>query len=256
MNLANIIRGLLNLERKIDVKYLPSQGLFYNDDFGISIKRADSNDIKEYEEGYIKDDLGIVINKLKKIVEKNTKFSSEYNFNDVKSIDIIFLFLEIVRFTKGKALQLKYFNDETGNEEDIEFSSSYFNYFKPDIELSSNYDNELKEFNIDGYKFSLPSIGVENCLTNYLMSKSNTENASAYNDYNYDFLFFLSGKRKITFDEIDNLIHIFNFDMDITEQKKVRKIIKMFQPLQKYSLKKEGKVIELNSKINLEKIWK
>jgi hypothetical protein len=256
MNLANIIRGLLNLERKIDIKYLPSQGLFYKDDFYISIKRADSDDIKEYEEGYIKDDIGIVINKLKKLVEKNTRFSLDYNFNDVKSIDIIFLFLEIVRFTKGKALQLKYFNDETGEEDNIEFSASFFNYFIIDDDLLSRYDNNLKEFNINDYKFSLPSIGVENCLTSYLIGKSNTENSSAYNDYNYDFLFFLSGKRKLTFDEIDNLIHIFNFDMDIDEQKKVRKIIKMFQPLQKYSLRKKGKVIELNSKINLEKIWK
>lgn len=256
MNLTNIIRGLLNLERKIDIKYLPSQGLFYKDDFDISIKRADSDDIKEYEEGYIKDDIAIVINKLKKIVEKNTRFSLEYNFDDVKSIDIIFLFLEIVRFTKGKALKLKYFNDETGVEDNIEFSTSFFNYFIIDDYLLSKYDNKLKEFNINDYKFSLPSIGVENCLTNYLISKSNIENASAYNDYNYDFLFFLSGKKKLTFDEIDNLIHIFNFDMDITEQKKVRKIIKMFQQLLKYSLIKEGKVIELKSKINLEKIWK
>ena len=30
----------------------------------------------------------------------------------------------------------------------------------------------------------------------------------------------------------------------------------MFQPIQRYSLKRGNKVIEINSKIDLEKIWK
>jgi hypothetical protein len=36
--------------------------------------------------------------------------------NDLKSIDIVFLFLEVVRFTKGKAVSLTYFDDEKGQE--------------------------------------------------------------------------------------------------------------------------------------------
>ena len=95
MNLVNLLKGLLNLQKKVDIKSLPSQGLFYNNDFEIIIKKADVGDIIEYEHDYIKDDLGLVITKLKKIVEKNTTFSSGYNFNDIKSIDVVFIFLEI-----------------------------------------------------------------------------------------------------------------------------------------------------------------
>ena len=38
MNLLNLVKNLLNLQKKIDKKELPSQGLFYKDDFEIIIK--------------------------------------------------------------------------------------------------------------------------------------------------------------------------------------------------------------------------
>ena len=133
MNLTNLLKGLLNLQKKINVKSLPSQGLFYNNDFEISIKKANVEDIIEYEHKYEKDDLGLIINKLKKIVEKNAIFSEGYQFTDLKSIDIVFLFLEIVKFTKGKAVSLSYFDEEVGAENVIEFSSNHFNYFKCEV---------------------------------------------------------------------------------------------------------------------------
>ena len=256
MNLVNVLKGLLNLQRKVDVKSLPSQGLFYGDDFEITIKKADIEDIIEYEHNYIKDDLGLVITKLKKIVEKNAIFSTGYSFNDLKSIDIVFLFLEVVRFTKGKAVSLTYFDDEKGQEINIEFSSNYFNYFRIDNDVMKNYNTETKEFTIEDFKFTLPSIGVENCLTNYLISKSDDSDVEKYTNYNYDFIYFLGNKKSITFNEIDNLIQIFNYDIEESDSKKIRKVIKMFQPIQKYSLKKGDKIIEINSKIDLEKIWK
>ena len=256
MNLVNLLKGLLNLQKKVNVKFLPSQGLFYNDDFEISIKKADVGDIIEYEHDYIKDDLGLVITKLKKVVEKNTIFSTGYSFNNLKSIDIVFLFLEIVRFTKGKAVSLTYFDDEKGKEMNIEFSSNYFNYFKIDDDVMKNYNSETKEFTIEDFKFTLPSIGIENCLTNYLISKSDDSDMYKYSNYNYDFIYFLGNKKDITFNEIDNIIQIFNYDIEESDSKKIRKVIKIFQAIQKYSLKRNGKVININSKIDLEKIWK
>ena len=256
MNLVNLLKGLLNLQKKVDIKSLPSQGLFYNNDFEIIIKKADVGDIIEYEHDYIKDDLGLVITKLKKIVEKNTTFSSGYNFNDIKSIDVVFIFLEIVRFTKGKAVNLTYFDDELGEEKIIEFSSNYFNYFRLSEEVMEHYNKDSKEFIIEDFKFSLPSIGVENCVTNYLIDKSDDYDVAKYNEFNYDFIFFLGNKRSVNFNEIDNLIQIFNYDIEESDSRKVRKVIKMFQPIQKYSLKRGNKIIEINSKIDLEKIWK
>jgi hypothetical protein len=118
------------------------------------------------------------------------------------------------------------------------------------------YDVENKQFVIDGYKYSLPSIGVENSLTNFLIDKSNDRNSTIYNNYNYDFTYFLNGKSSLTFQEIENLIQIFNFDLDKDEILKVKNIVDKFTPLQKYSLIRNGKVIDINSKIDLENIWK
>lgn len=256
MSLINLIKGLLNLQRRLDKKTLPSQGLFYKDDFEIWIKKADVADIIEYEHNYIKDDVGVVINKIKMIVEKNIILSSGFSFNDIKSIDIVFLFLEIVKFTKGESIRINYFNDEMGKEDIIEFDSNHFNYFIIDDRIMKFYDKENKLFNIDGYKYTIPTIGVENCLTNFLISKSYDPDAIKYNGFSYDFTYFLGDKNVITFSEIDNLIQIFNYDMEDSERRKVRNIIKTFSPIQKYSLKRNGRVIDINSKIDLEKIWK
>lgn len=256
MNLSNLIKGILNLQKKLDKKILPSQGLFYKDDFEIFIKKADISDIIEYEHGYIKDDVSIVINKIKLIVEKNTYFSQDYSFNDIKSIDIIFIFLEIVRFTKGESIKIKYFNEDSGREDFIEFGSNHFNYFTIDDDIMKYYNSIEKTFEIDGYKYTIPTIGIENSLTNYLISKSYDQDALKYNKLSYDFTYFLGTKNHLSFSEIDNLIQIFNFDMDESEKIKVKKIIKKFLPIQKYSLKRGDKIIDMNSKIDLEKIWR
>ena len=96
MSLSNILKGILNLQKKINVKTLPSQGIFYKDDFELWIKKADVEDIIEYEYEYEKENLGLVISRVKKIVEKNAITSNGYSFNDIKSVDVVFLFLEIV----------------------------------------------------------------------------------------------------------------------------------------------------------------
>jgi len=128
--LSNIISSLLTRPQKINLSQLPSQGLFYKKDFEISIKKAKPVDIEKYEQNFIKEDLGIVIRKVKKIVEENSILSTNYKFEDLKSIDVVFLFLEIVRFTKGKPVIVKYFDEVTQSEKKIEFSPKNFNYYK------------------------------------------------------------------------------------------------------------------------------
>ena len=93
MNLLNLVKNLLNIQKKVEKRFLPSQGLFYKDDFEISIRKAEQNDINEYEVDFIKDNLGLIIYKVKKIVEKNIVLTKEYTFEDIKSIDVVFLFL-------------------------------------------------------------------------------------------------------------------------------------------------------------------
>jgi hypothetical protein len=254
--MIDFFRELFVKRIKLDTKILPSQGLFYKKDFEINIKKASKEDILDYEKNYVKDDIGTVIYLIKKIVEKNIKLSGGYVYEDIKSIDIIFIFLEIVKITKGKPINLLYFDKETDSEGKIEFGSKYFNYFQFTNKLLQNYSNEDRSFTINGYKYTLPSIGVENSLTNFLIVKSNEEDAFNYNNYTYDFTYFVGDKNNLKFKEIENLIQIFNFDMDKDEMKKMKEVIKTFLPLQRYSLKKDGRIVEMNSKINLEKIWK
>lgn len=254
MNLISLFKKLFKIQKKLDTNKLPSLGIFYKDDFKVYIKKVDVQDIIEYEYKYDKGNLGSIIYKLKSIVEKNSAFSKGYTFNDIKSIDLVFIFLEIVIFSKGVPIRLNYIDD--GSEKEIEFTSTYFNYFKLSNYLKKIYDNENRQFIIKDYKYTLPSIGIENCLINYLISKSNDPNVDRFNKYRYDFTHFLGDKKSISFKEIDNLIQIFNFDMEESEIEKVRNIVKIFQPMQIYSLIRDNKVIEINSKIDLEKIWK
>jgi len=256
MSLISIIKGILNLQKKIEVKKLPSQGIFYQDDFEISIKKADIEDVIEYEHKYDREDLSSVIQRFKKIVEKNVILSKGYTYSDIKSIDIVFLFLEIVKFTNSKPVTLYYFNDLKGTEEQIEFETNTFNYFNLDESIKNSYNKNTKELIIDGYKYSVPCIGVENSLTQFLVHKSQDPDSEVYNDYSYDFLYFLGHKSNLSFEEIENLIQIFNFDMDESDQRKIRKIVKDLSVIGKYSLKKDSQVIDVTAKIDLGAIWK
>lgn len=242
--------------KKIDIKKLPSQGFFYPEGFEISIRKATPESIEEYEKGYDPEDLGMILSKLKNIVSENIIMPSGYTFSHIKSIDVVFIFLEIVALTKKKPVQLEYYNDELGMLDKIDFSERSFNYFEFDEETMKGWIPEERCFQISGYKFTLPSIGVENSLTNYLIAKSSDPDALRYNDYSYSFTYFLGNREFVTFDEIDNLIEIFNSDLDDEETEKVESIVAAFQPLQRYSLVKNSRVIEMSSKINLQEIWK
>jgi hypothetical protein len=253
MSLCDILEGFKNKSKPIDVKTLPSMGLFYNDDFEIKIKKASAEDIKKYENEFDKEDLGLIISKIKIIVENKTLFSTNYKFDDLKSIDVVFLFIEIVKYTKGKEISIDYLDEESHTLKKINFNSETFNYFKPDDDLLKNYDSKNKLFKIDDYLFSLPSIGIENSISYFLIESNNP---NKYTNLNFNFSYFLDKKEFLTFEEIENLIEIFNFDLSDDEKAKIENIIKKFKPLQRYSLIKNGKEIDINSKMDLEFIWK
>jgi len=253
--IIEFFRRLFVRKKKIDIKLLPSQGLFYKEDFEVTIRPASKKDIEDYEKNYVRDDVGVVIYYIKKVVERNITLSKGYKYEDLKSIDVIFIFLEIVKLTKGRAINLVFFDKEKDKNEKIEFGTKNFNYFQLG-DLVNYYDYKNRCFVVDGYKYTLPSIGVENSLTNFLIIKSAEENSGVYNTYFYDFTHFVGHKNHLKYSEIENLLQIFNFDMESEEVVKIKRIITMFAPIQRYSLVKDGRVIEMTSKINLEKIWK
>jgi hypothetical protein len=254
MNLVDLVRSVLKLEKRINLNELPSQGLFYKNDFSITIKRASTLDIEEYEKNFNSEDIPKTINKIKKIVKNNTHLFKNYTFNDFKSIDIIYIFFEIVKFTKGRTIDFTYTNNQNESVL-INFSPIFFNYYDFS-DLMKYYDKDRKCFKIDGYLYNLPTIGVEDSLIKYLLNRINTPDSDKYSTYFFDFTHFLLDKNTLTDGEIDNLIHIFNFDIEPNELNKVKKIVSIFSPLQKYTLIDKGEIVDINSKIDLMVIFK
>ena len=254
MKIVQFFKNLFVKAKRLDLKILPSQGYFYDDDFSISIKKAKLEDINEYEVDFIRDDLSLILRKVKRVVKKNVLITDGYNFEYIKSIDIIFIFFEIVKLTKNKKIDINYF-DEYGSELKVDFSTKSFNYYNFD-NIVSNWNKKTKEFLVNGYKYSLPSMGVENSLTQFLINKSYEDGSEKYNEYKYSFVYFVGNKEYLTTDEIENLIQIFNYDLDSDEVEKIENIIKVFSSLQRYTLKKGDKIIEITSRINLQTIWK
>ena len=255
MNLVELIRGLVTHQKKLNVKHLPSQGLFYPEDLELSIKKADVSDIIEYEQNYDSENVYLVIENIKRVVKKNVSLNKEYTYDIIKSVDIVYIFLEIVKWTQNKEIKIPYFDDVSGKVEFVDFGSATFNYFDYD-QFQENYDSKTREIVINDYRVSLPSIGVEDSLTKFLVSKTNSPKSERYNDYSYDFLYFLGNKNRLSFDEIDNLILIFNEDLDQNELNKIKKIVEKFVDVIGYSIKKDGRLIEIKSKIDLANIWK
>jgi hypothetical protein len=253
MYIIDKLKNIFTTTKKINIEKIPTQGIFYPKDFEISIKKASAEDILEYESTYNKDNIHSIISSIKKITSKNIILNKNYKFEDVKSVDILFLLMEIVKFTYNKKIELSYFNDTTGYSNFIEFSSKNFDYF----DFSKyNYDDSSREILIDDYKFSLPSIGIENCLTNFLSTKSNDVDYMKWNNYNYDFLFFVNNKNNLNYSEIENLVTIFNYELDEVEKNKIKNIINIFKDIVAYKLKVDNKEVNISNKLNLQNIWK
>jgi hypothetical protein len=256
MELAQFSQKFFGNEKVIKLKTLPSLGLFYQDDFSMKIRKASIQDIEMYESNFIKDDISMVIAKIKTVVINNITFQKGYNFGDIRSIDIVFIFIEIVRLTIGKKIGFDYIDEDTIESKYIEFSHKNFNYINLSNDTMSMYNNKDKCFEINDYIYSLPTIGVETSLSKFLLKKEINGESHKYSDLFYDFTHFLKDKRNLSYDEVDNLVKIFNEDIEHKEIIKMMEILNVFKDFNKYSLIKDGKEVGVNARIDLENIWK
>jgi len=253
MKFLNKLKIFFTKKREININELPSQGIFYKSDFKIFIKKATMADIIEYEHNFISD-VNSSVSRIKKIIQKNVILSSGYTFFDIKSTDIIFIFLEIVRLTTGKEINVKYENGVGGFGE-IDFCSKNFKYF--DISKYMDiFDRDKRQFVIDGYGFSIPSIGIENDLVSFIMSR-NAADVEKYNEINYNFMYFLGDRNRLEHNEIENLIEIFNYEVDDADKDIVSNIVNTFSGFVRYDLVSptDNKVASIG-KLDLMKIWK
>lgn len=248
----NILTGILKEKKLIKKENLPSRGYFYEDDFEVYIHKASLSNIKDYNENF-EENISSIINSIKKITRKNTSYSKDYTFDYIKSIDMIFIFMEIVKFTNKKEINIEYFSKEDNKDKTISFGPDTFNYFNPSKELLEKYDNKNKCFNIEGFSCSTPSIGVENSLVDFLLTKLGE--MEKYNNYFHDFTYFVGNKPGLELSEVNNLFELFNNDLSKKELENAKKAILEISPFQKYSLMKDNKIINIESKIKLNKIW-
>jgi hypothetical protein len=247
--LFGIIEGIKNV-KKLNVKKLPTQGYFYPKDFTISIKKASLDDRLLYNFNFVKDDISVILSETKRIIKNCLILDKKYKYEDIKSNDLLYIFFEIVMFTMDRDIMIP-FKDVIGNTSYVPFTQNNFNYFDFDS-MKCEYDSKTREFIKNDWRFSLPSLGVENCLVDYIYD---LDESGERTDWNYDFLFFLGNKNYISSDEFDNLITIFNSDLDDKSREEVREIVKTIYKSIGYSLFVDGKVIDLDMKIDFETLF-
>lgn len=247
--LFDILEGIKNV-KKLNIKKLPTQGFFYPKDFTISIRKASLDDRLLYNFNFVKDDISVILSETKRIIKNCLILNKKYKYEDIKSNDLLYIFFEIVKFTMDRDIMIP-FKDVVGNTSYVPFTQKHFNYFDFNS-MNCEYDSKTREFIKNGWRFSLPSLGVENCLVDYIYD---LDEAGEKTDWSYDFLFFLGNKNYISSEEFDNLITIFNSDLDDKSKEEVRDIVKTIYKSIGYSLVVEGKVIELDMKIDFEKLF-
>jgi hypothetical protein len=228
--------------QKLDVNILPSQGYFYSKNLEIYYRNADLNEIKEYNEK-ISVNIYDIIKSVKKIVKNNLKFvPNDFKFEDLCSIDILFIFIKIVEETKQEPI---YINDIKFDEKNFQ----YFYYKK----YHKNYNADTREFIFNDWKFSLPRIGIEKSLTDFFYELKKRNELDKYENGNYDLIYFLGGKSSLTYDELKNLVDLGN-DLKDEDKSELKNIISKFQGNDKYVLS-DGENVTKVSPIALVNIW-
>lgn len=233
MSIFSILSSLKDRTKLIDLTKSITNGIFYPKDFTIKIKKASEIDIAYYKNNFQHDILSI-INCMIKIANNNTIINNGI-FADIKALDLYYIFLEIVKFTLEKDIYVNLGDVQIP----IDDNYSYFDYSKYEFDINT------KEFLMNGYKFSLPSMGIEDCLARYIFEKKEIKK-----EYKYSFVYFLGNKNYLSYNEIDNLMDLFNEDMSTEEHDKIEEIVSTFKSWNDIKLSHKG--FELDLKYNLD----
>jgi hypothetical protein len=240
--LSSLLKGIVNYKksRKVDLSILPSRGLFYPDDLTIKVTKATEDDIAYYKANYVSDALGIV-QLVKKVVKNNTIMNKGYDFFDISSIDIMYIFFEIVKYTNNEGILIYY------PKGSIMFNTHNFNYFELTDEIMSHYNEKDKCFDIKGFKYKIPCIGIEQSTTKFIMDSEEKGDLDDVKDKGYDFMYFMGDKKHLSYEEIYNILTIFNEDLDDDDKKSIDEIMVMFKGMNKYELvTPDENIVEIN----------
>lgn len=248
--LKGLLGGLINHKKtkKLDIEKLPSRGLFYPTELKIKITKASNEDITNYIANYSNDILE-VLKLVKIIIKRNIILNKNYDFFDLSAIDIMYIFFEIVKFTNDDDLLISY------PKGTVVFNSDNFNYFNLTDEIMSYYSEEDRSFNIKGFKYKLPSIGVEHSTNRFINESAERGTISKFQDKSYDFMYFMGDRTHLTYEEIENILTLFNEDLDKEDKESISYIMDLFDGINRYELiTMSGDIIEMNS-LDLSKVW-
>ena len=166
---------------RVNVKDLPSRGLFYPEDIFISIKPAEVKEIRhwsmidENDEFSFLDAMNFIINNCSVIKTKN----GILNINDLAEVDRLYLLFAIRDMTFGAdenpiKIDIPYkFNGNTETDEVI-VRKENLNYFEIPEKLVKYYNEEERAIIVTGdrdFNIVLPSVGVSNWVQDYLRNR-------------------------------------------------------------------------------------
>jgi len=176
---------------KINIKDLPTQGLFYPADTEIAIRSASTQEIRHWST-LQEDDLSALDDMLNYVIERCCTVKVPGNqlssWKDIKEVDRFYLLLAIRErtFVKGEnVLQVK-----VSETKKIDVVKDMVDYITFDDRLMSYYNPEKRTISLKfktgkTLEVNLPSVGVTNWLKNYINRKQRQQEA-----FDQDFLNF------------------------------------------------------------------
>lgn len=230
--------------KSINISKLPSQGYFYPMGLKLDIERGTKED-KEYYLNNLNNTnvLGfteIVKNILKSRVNINLE---SFKFDSIKTIDIFYMFILFIEHTENRKIK---FNE-------IVFNSDNFIYF--DFEkYHENYDSTRREFKFNGWRFSLPSVGIESSLNRFSYEITIRGELEKYQNSNFNLIFFLGDRNSLTYEEIINIVEIME-DLYTDDLNYINEIVSKFTSVGVYLLISEGKDPVRVSSNMVKEIW-
>lgn len=166
----------------INLRTLPSQGIFYPENTIITIRSADSAEIRHWST-LDENDLNSMDNALNRIIERCCKIRVDgilRSYNDIKEIDRFYIVFSIreLTFSKGENNIRATFDCKICKKTDtVDIRKEMISYYIPDEKLQQRFSSEEKCFHLklkngEELKLFLPSLGVMSFIKQYIKQKN------------------------------------------------------------------------------------
>lgn len=225
-NILNKISTLVtSLKRKkINIDNLPSRGLFYDKDFSLTLKPIDKNNIINFKTSIVKYSKNPIL--MTRLMNKIVQLSlvEKENFEKIVSIDVMYLFILVVNISHKEKL-------------DIEKDFKHFDWDK----YKEYYNKSEKAFDIKGFKYAPPKCLIQEDVVNYILNQS-MKKQEEIPEESLNFMYFIKDKKRLTPEEVENLLKIFSSDLSIKDKNLVNLIVKRFSKINRYRVGKNKQI--------------